>query len=119
MSNCSDCKVELNESNAYKKSETTYQSKCRTCFNKYCSDRWVKRKLKAIEYKGGHCSQCGYDKYHGALEFHHVNPDEKDMDWGKMRTRSWDSIFRELDKCVLLCANCHREVHNDERVLSP
>ncbi len=72
-----------------------------------------RRKLKelAIEYKGGSCQVCGYDRYQGALEFHHLNPKEKKFGIAdKGYTRSWDEVKEELDKCVLVCANCHREV---------
>ena len=77
--------------------------------------RWIRIKKKAIDYKGGHCSRCCYDKYYGALQFHHRNPEEKDVNWTKLRLRSWDKITEELDKCDLLCANCHAEVHNEIR----
>ena len=72
-----------------------------------------RRKLKgmAIEYKGGKCQICGYSKYQGALDLHHVNPSEKEFSLGhKGYTRSWEKIAQELDKCILLCATCHREV---------
>lgn len=66
----------------------------------------------AIAYKGGICQCCGYNKYIGALEFHHINPDEKDFGISvKGYTRSWENNKRELDKCVLVCSNCHREIH--------
>lgn len=65
----------------------------------------------AIEYKGGRCKICGYSKYSGALELHHINKSDKSFGIGdKGYTRSWDKIKQELEKCVLLCANCHREV---------
>lgn len=68
-------------------------------------------KKLAIEYKGGKCQICGYNKCERALEFHHKNPDEKSFGLGaKGLTRSWEKTKIELDKCVLLCANCHREV---------
>jgi len=66
----------------------------------------------AIEYKGNRCSICGYDKCLKALEFHHLESDKKDFGISeKGYTRSWEATKRELDKCILLCANCHREVH--------
>ena len=66
----------------------------------------------SLEYKGNKCSICGYNKCIQALEFHHFNAGEKDFGISaKGYTRSWNSIKMELDKCVLLCANCHREVH--------
>lgn len=77
----------------------------------YQVKRWIDRKIKAIEYKGGSCTSCGYAKHYSALEFHHPNPLEKDCDWNKLRLKSWDKITSELDKCILLCSNCHREVH--------
>src|SRR6266404_5211874 len=68
-------------------------------------------KTLAIEYKGGKCQLCGYDKYQGALELHHLNPQQKEFGIGQRgHSRSWDRVKAELDKCVLMCANCHREV---------
>lgn len=78
-------------------------------------ERWIKIKKKAIEYKGGCCQRCGYNKYYGSLQFHHINPSEKDVSWTKLRLRSWDKIVFELDKCDILCANCHAEVHHELR----
>jgi 5-methylcytosine-specific restriction endonuclease McrA len=72
-----------------------------------------RRKIKAmaIEYKGNRCLLCGYNKFAGALELHHINSEKKEFGIGdKGYTRSWEKVKAELDKCVLLCANCHREV---------
>lgn len=66
---------------------------------------------KAIKYKGGKCQLCGYNKCFEALEFHHFL-DKKFGISQKGYTRSWEKVKMELDKCVLLCANCHREVEN-------
>lgn len=74
--------------------------------------RRKKIRQMAIDYKGGRCQLCGYNKCSEALEFHHL--DSLDKDFGisdKGYTRSWKRIKEELDKCILLCANCHREVH--------
>ncbi len=70
--------------------------------------REVKRKL--IEYKGNKCQLCGYDKCQEALDFHHLNPDEKDFNISG-GTKSFESLKPEVDKCILVCANCHREIH--------
>lgn len=80
----------------------------------------VKRRQKikemSVEYKGGSCQKCGYDKYIGALEFHHLDPNEKDFLISKKgHCASWEKVKKELDKCILVCANCHREVHEEER----
>lgn len=71
-------------------------------------------KLLAVEHKGGKCIKCGYNKCIGALEFHHLDPKEKDFHLSKGGvTRSWEIIKKELDKCILVCANCHREIHEE------
>lgn len=65
-----------------------------------------------IEYKGGKCEICGYDKYKGALDLHHRNKSEKEFGLAMQGlSRSWEKMKKEADKCILLCANCHREVH--------
>lgn len=69
-------------------------------------------KLKAILYKGGKCQICGYNKCVDALEFHRLDESLKDFGIAsKGYTRSWDKTKEELDKCILVCANCHREIH--------
>lgn len=68
-------------------------------------------KAKAVAILGGRCSRCGYDRCLGALQFHHVNRDEKSFGISKSGfTRAWCAIEKELKKCILLCANCHAEV---------
>lgn len=74
-----------------------------------------KLKLKAIEYKGGKCVRCGYDRCPAAMVFHHPDPNEKDFGIASNgKTRSFDKMKEELDKCVLLCMICHAEVHYEE-----
>ena len=70
----------------------------------------------AVEYKGGACVLCGYNKSHAALEFHHIDPHEKDIQIGVKANIAWSKIKLEIDKCVLLCANCHREEHERLRL---
>lgn len=71
-------------------------------------------KQRCIDYLGGCCYNCGYDRCMSALEFHHVNPDEKDFAMCDQDGKSFEDLKPELDKCVLLCSNCHREVHSSE-----
>jgi 5-methylcytosine-specific restriction endonuclease McrA len=74
-----------------------------------------RRKLRkmAIEYGGGSCKICGYNKSIRALTFHHKNPSEKDFGLSdRGLTRSWDKTKAEIQKCILLCSNCHAEVHD-------
>lgn len=73
-----------------------------------------KLKEKAIDYKGGCCEKCGYDKCNWAFEFHHINPKEKDFHLASYTNLSWAKTKNELDKCILVCANCHREIHYNE-----
>jgi hypothetical protein len=68
-------------------------------------------KQLCVNYLGGCCFLCGYKRSNAALEIHHKNPEEKDPNFSKLRNRSFETIKPELDKCVLLCSNCHREVH--------
>ena len=66
----------------------------------------------ALEYKGSKCEKCGYNKCSEALEFHHKNPEEKDFNLSDRNLIfDWQEIKKELDKCSLVCANCHREIH--------
>jgi hypothetical protein len=76
-----------------------------------------KLKEKAIEYKGGCCEKCGYDRCDSALEFHHLDPKEKDFGIGSYSVLSWEKVKIELDKCIMVCANCHREIHYNENNL--
>lgn len=85
---------------------------CKPCTNAETSQRAIAFKEKCVEYKGGKCELCGYNKYIGALEFHHKDPAKKDLQISKVRGRSFnDKIKKELDKCQILCSNCHREIH--------
>ena len=80
--------------------------------------RRKKIRQKAIDYLGGQCSRCGYDRCGEALEFHHIESSEKDFGISNQGyTRSWKKVEEELKKCVLLCANCHREVHASLQLL--
>lgn len=76
--------------------------------------RWRQTARTIIfECLGGKCQICGYNRCKSALETHHVDPDEKDftVSFIVSSCRSWKIIYEELAKCVLLCTNCHREVH--------
>ncbi len=86
--------------------------RCKKCSVEAVQRRRDKTKQILVEYKGGKCEICGYNKCISALEFHHINPDEKDFGIGqKGYTRSIDKNKAEVDKCLLVCSNCHREIH--------
>lgn len=83
---------------------------------KYIIKAVQKRRKKiremAVSYKGGQCERCGYRRCLEALDFHHLDPAQKDFGISSRGyTRSWDKVREELDKCIMLCANCHREAH--------
>ena len=73
-----------------------------------------KRKLRAIEIKGGKCIVCGYNKCLRNMEFHHLNPDEKEISLSSknMASKNWDAVLEEVKKCVLVCSNCHGEIED-------
>lgn len=106
---CRICGIEGHE-HFYKRRKNSYYSWCKECFNKDSLKRQHDKKSYAINKKGGKCQICGYDKCESALEFHHKDPNEKDhsIRWG---TASQQKIDEELEKCVMLCCLCHREVH--------
>lgn len=80
---------------------------------------WRKKaKLLLIEYAGGKCKICDYNKSVTALQFHHINPEEKDFSIGG-KSVSLEKLKKEVDKCVLVCANCHAEIHEGLIKLEP
>jgi hypothetical protein len=85
-------------------------SNCKNKFN--VAKRRKKVKILAVEYLGQKCSMCGYSKCMAALEFHHKDPRQKDFGISGS-TKSFELIKLELDKCILVCANCHRELHSE------
>lgn len=91
-------------------SEQKYR--CIKCRSEAVQKRRDKTKQILIDYKGGKCEICGYNKCISALEFHHLNPQEKDFGIAsKGYTRSIEINKKEVDKCILVCSNCHREIH--------
>jgi DNA-directed RNA polymerase subunit RPC12/RpoP len=91
------------------------KTKCNNCS---VNDRRIDIKLRALAYKGGKCAICGYSKCVRALNFHHVGGN-KDFGVAANHCRKWDDVKVELDKCVLLCSNCHMEVHEGLVTIPP
>lgn len=98
---------------------------CRNChqelhFNERCSNdnRQITKQIY-IEYKGNECEECGYNKCQASLTFHHIDPIKKEIQFCDMNERINNlddikyNIIKELDKCKLLCCNCHNEKHID------
>lgn len=111
---CPQCKTEKSIDDFYKNGKKS-RSWCKSCLLDFQKDRWKSRKIAAVELMGGSCRNCGYDKCYAALEFHHEDPQTKEFNWNKVCKKSWEIITKELQKCVLLCSNCHRELHNPKQ----
>lgn len=96
----------------------TYQQR-REYLIKAVQRRREKVRQMAVDYKGGSCEVCGYNRCIEALEFHHLDPTKKDFGISaKGYARSWEKVKAEIQKRALLCANCHREFHAAKLQLS-
>ena len=65
-----------------------------------------------VKLAGGKCSKCGYNSCLAALEFHHKNNDKEDDVRSLIKNSSKQNVLKEANKCILVCANCHRELHS-------
>ena len=87
--------------------------RCTKCRSERVAQRRRKVKALLVEYKGGQCEKCGYNKCLAALEFHHLDPTQKDFGIsGNGNTFKLDTMKKEADKCILVCSNCHKEIHD-------
>ena len=123
---CSICGKEFEP--GYKANTRRFCYECSPPFangeNKTHNNSPVRRAIKKqlVKYKGGKCEICGYDKCLSALHFHHKNPNQKDFslsDYTKRNKKVDMSIlYEEVDKCILVCANCHAEIHDRIEILN-
>lgn len=109
---CKRCNsIKPSEEFYLKKSRNGLTAYCKVCTNLQTMERQRRLKAEAIQYKGGKCIYCGYHKCSAALEFHHRDPQGKDFTISNCKCTSFEKIRCELDKCDLVCSNCHREIH--------
>ena len=96
----------------FRKTKTAQE--CKACYaERQCRMRRSK-KSTAVALLGGECSICGYSKCESALDFHHKDPEQKDkVKFVDIRNKSLVNMLEELKKCILVCANCHREIHSE------
>lgn len=94
--------------------------RCTQCRMDRVSRRRRQIKEILVRESGGRCVVCGYDRYPGALHFHHLDPSSKGFGIArKGHTRSLDRAREEARKCVLVCANCHAEIEGGAATLLP
>jgi len=107
---CSICNREY----VWKRSKGHTQLICNSCI---VNKSRTKLKKDLVEYKGCKCEKCGIvDKKHLSIyDFHHLNPKEKDIAISGSYCLSFERLKKEVDKCLLLCSNCHRIIHEDLR----
>lgn len=124
--NCARCNttMPLTEDNFYRvktgKDAGKWQGYCKPCNLQNTVERQRAFKQCCVDYKGGQCEHCGFDKSNAALDFHHIDPSEKDFTLSKVRNTSYEKnrkkIESELDKCLLLCKNCHAIEHEKHNI---
>jgi hypothetical protein len=90
---------------------------CRKCTDDHINNNWTprvrrKRKKETIALLGGCCKTCGGIFPWYVYDFHHRNPDEKELNMTDLQDKKWCRIQEEISKCDLLCANCHRIAHH-------
>lgn len=106
-STCAGCSAKY----AYAPSRGMSLDYCSICI--VARRRW-RLKAKCVAYLGGKCVRCGYKKSHAALDFHHRDPKTKLFSIAaRLGSSGWAALRPELDKCDLVCANCHREIEEE------
>lgn len=112
MKQCYKCK-QLKDLSDFYTSGHKHFSYCKACMKILDHEKHIYFKYLCVKYKGGKCLNCGYNNNLAALEFHHKDPTQKDFNICKYaQTKLSNKIKIELDKCILLCANCHRTEHH-------
>lgn len=111
---CSRCNTKKNRFEFYNRRDGTDISPyCKICTGEQTIERQRNFKIHCVKYKGEKCSICNYNKCINALEFHHLDPSQKDFSISNVKLYSFsETVKKELDKCILVCANCHREIHS-------
>lgn len=116
MKKCNSCGEIKNKKDFYFNSGTRdkLMSCCSICSNKKRVNRGRANKIKIIEYKGNKCEHCDLhinDSHYSVFDLHHNDPTKKDPKFSSFKYWAWDKIVNEIDKCSLLCSNCHRIEH--------
>lgn len=95
----------------FKRSDGTFR--CGKCASQWVVASRINKKRRLVDMFGGRCKLCGYRKYIGALDFHHLEPSQKSFAVSvRGLCYAWETVLTEAKKCVLLCKNCHAEVES-------
>lgn len=112
---CNKCYIKKPLEEFYERSDREGHSPhCKKCSTIYHGNRVRDVKIRMINYKGGKCERCSLrleDTHYSVFDFHHLDPKEKDANFDRIKYKKWEVIQKEIDKCKLLCANCHRITH--------
>ena len=132
MKECCKCKKELSLGSFYKNKRKIdgLQDYCKSCKKEFDKNYYIKNKPQYIQYYKGKqreraswlkeykqglcCSKCGDNRYY-ILDFHHLDPKEKEIGISDAVARSFKTLKREIEKCIPLCRNCHSEFHYLEK----
>ena len=112
---CTKCQRELpiDDFNWRSKAKGTRRSECKYCHSDYMKQKYQEKKQIVQDIKSScKCAKCG-DSRGYVLDFHHVDPKEKENTVARMTSNNYrlDKVYDEIEKCAVLCANCHREFH--------
>lgn len=110
---CTKCGRELPLTSYYSRGGGKYRSECKECHNNYVKGKYKERKEQVDEIKKEcQCQKCG-EKRSYVLDFHHIDPSTKKFSIARMTSNNnhMAEIEQEMEKCIVLCANCHREFH--------
>lgn len=112
---CSKCGKELpiDQFNWRDKSKGTRRADCKICHSSYMKQKYQEKKNIVQELKSQcKCAKCGEDRGY-VLEYHHINPEEKENTIARLTSNNYtlDKVYDEIQKCIVLCSNCHREFH--------
>lgn len=111
MKTCSKCRLPKPDVEFKTRNGKRSSGYCKSCLYIYQSTRWNRKKAILVKYKGEKCEKCGRHGHPSIFDFHHRDPNKKDFAIGNMRRLSITKLFKEADKCDLLCACCHRLQH--------
>ena len=110
---CSKCKKELPLTEYYSRGNGRLRSECKNCHKQYVTLKYKERKDTVNQIKATYkCAKCGEGRFY-MLDFHHIDPNIKDENIARLTSNrnKIEDIKKEIEKCVVLCSNCHREFH--------